>query len=634
MCGIAGYINLDPARPASADDVARMCDTIVHRGPNDMGVMADGPVAIGMRRLSIIDVATGHQPIANEDKSVWIVFNGEIFNHAPLRAGLASRGHSFRTASDTETILHLYEEQGPDCVQELRGMFAFAIWDRRAGSLFLARDRLGIKPLFYARTGDRLAFASEMKALLALGGLQPEMDWTALDAYFTYTYIPAPLTIYRGIRKLEAGHHLKVAGDRVESARYWDLSFADKHRGSDQDIAEGFLDVMRESVEMRLMSEVPLGAFLSGGVDSGLVVSLMSGQGREPVRTFTIGFGGSTGDFIDERPYARQIATRYGCDHREIEVVPRIEEALAATVNAFDEPFADDSVIPTFHICEAAKRHVTVILTGLGGDENFAGYERHLGLSLSGSYSRLPSFLRRGLMAPLAAALPESRDGGNRVDHLKRFVRGDSLGPARRYQSYLRTMAPEARRRLYTPGIAAEVDFDLVEQLGWRHFEALEEGDILDRALYQDLMMYLPDDILALSDRIGMLHSLELRVPFIDHKVVEYCARIPARLKISRLDKKHLLKSAARRHLPDSVIDHRKQGFSSPMAIWLREDLRGMVEDRLAAPRLARQGIFDPGAVASLVGDHFARRRLANKEIFSLIMFDQWDQARRPDPAR
>ena len=406
------------------------------------------------------------------------------------------------------------------------------------------------------------------------------------------------------------------------------MSFADKFRGSEAEIAEGFEAVMREATTMRLMSEVPLGAFLSGGVDSGLIVSLMSGPGREPVRTFTIGFGGSTGDFLDERPYARQIADRYGCDHRELEVVPRIAEALDATVRAFDEPFADDSVIPTFHICDEAKKHVIVILTGLGGDENFAGYERYLGFALSGHYSRLPGLLRRGLIAPLAARLPESRGGGNRVDHLKRFVRGDALAPAQRYQSYLRVLTPEQRRRLYAPDIARQVDFDAVEELGWRHFAALGEGDLLDRALYQDLMMYLPDDILALSDRIGMLHSLELRVPFIDHKVVEYCARIPAGLKIKGLAKKHLLKEVARRHLPDAVIDHRKQGFSSPMAMWLRTELKPTVDQWLSRDRLARQGVFAPDVVAGLIDDHDARRRLNHKTIFSLIMFSKWAEGR------
>jgi asparagine synthase (glutamine-hydrolysing) len=627
MCGIVGYLNLDRGQAAEADLIKAMCDTIVHRGPNDMGLHVDGEAGIGMRRLSIIDVSTGHQPIANEDGTVWIVFNGEIYNHRELRERLEGCGHRFRTSSDTEAILHLYEEDGCDCVQSLRGMFAFAIWDSRDRSLLVARDRLGIKPLFYAQTGARFAFASEIKALLALPGLDRTLDWNGFDAFFAYTYIPAPLTIYRSIRQLEAGHYLQVADGKTTVTKYWDLDFADKLRGSEQSIADGFLEVMEQATTMRLMSEVPLGSFLSGGVDSGLVVSLMSAPDRDAVKTFTIGFGGNTGSFLDERPFARQIAERYDCDHREIEVIPRIEEAMDAAVAAFDEPFADDSIIPTFHICEEAKRHVTVVLTGLGGDENFAGYERYLGLHLSQVYSRLPGPVRRGLIGPLARALPESAGGGNRVDHLKRFVAGDALPAARRYQSYLRVLDPGQRRRLYSPEVAGQVDFEYVESLGWRYFEQLPEGDIIDRALYQDLKMYLPDDILALSDRVGMHHSLELRVPFIDHKVVEYCARIPSSLKIRSGDKKYLLKGAARRYLPDAVIDHRKQGFSSPMAIWLRSDLRASVERLLGAAELERRGFFSPAEVGGLVAAHDARRRLNHKTIFSLMMFNKWVEA-------
>jgi asparagine synthase (glutamine-hydrolysing) len=624
MCGIAGYINLDPGQPASAADVEAMCQTIVHRGPNDMGLHVGGPAGIGMRRLSIIDVASGHQPISNEDGTVWIVFNGEIYNHNQLRPQLKARGHVFRTSSDTETILHLYEDHGADCVHHLRGMFAFAIWDSRDGSLLLARDRLGIKPLFYARTGTRIAFASEMKALLALPDVRRDIDWNAFDAFFAYTYIPAPLTIHQGIRKLEAGRTMRIRGGEARIDRYWDLDFSRKLRSRESEIVDGFLDVMSEATTMRLMSEVPLGAFLSGGVDSGLVVGMMSGPEREAVKSFTIGFGGTVGDFIDERPYAHMISERYGCDHRDIQVVPRIEVAIDAAVAAFDEPFADDSLIPTFHICEEARKHVTVILTGLGGDENFGGYERHLGFTLSEHYGRLPGALRRGLVAPMVGWLPESRGGGNRVDHLKRFVRGDAQAPAARYQSYLQVLPAEARRRLYTPEIAARIDFDMVDGLGRRHFEALDGVEPLDRVLYQDLMMYLPDDILALSDRVGMHHSLELRVPFIDHKVVEYCATIPSALKIKGLEKKHLLKVAARRYLPEPVISHRKQGFSSPMAAWLRGDLRGSVDRLLAADVLRQHGVFAPAEVARLIDEHQSRRRLNHKTIFSLLMYNRW----------
>lgn len=624
MCGIAGYLNLGAERPADAGLVSAMCDTIVHRGPDDQGVMTDGPVGLGMRRLAIIDVASGRQPIANEDGTVHIVFNGEIFNHLGLRDRLVAAGHVFRTHSDTETILHAYEEYGDDCVHKLRGMFAFAIWDAPRRRLLVVRDRLGVKPLFYAQDGERLAFASEMKALLALPGIDRGMDWNAFDAFFTYNYVPAPLTIHRGIRKLEPGHRLICEGGRIRDEQYWDVRFDDKLQGDAVELSEHFLALMGEATAIRLMSEVPLGAFLSGGIDSGVVVALMSKAASAAVNTFTIGFGGETGDFIDERPYARMIAGRYGTEHRELEVVPRIETAIDAAVRAFDEPFADDGLIPTYHICAEAKRHVTVVLTGLGGDEDFGGYERYLGFMLARRYRALPSALRRGVVGPLVRSLREPRSGGNRVNHLKRFVAAGDLPPAHVYQSYIRALDPAGRRRLYAPEVASRIDFDYVESLGRVHFEKLEGGDWLDGALYQDLKMYLPDDILALSDRVGMHHSLELRVPFVDHEVVEFCARLPQGLKIRGTEKKHLLKLAAGHLLPEPVISHRKQGFCAPLSSWLHTDLRPVVAGLLDPARLAAEGYFNPNEVGALVADHHARRNLNDKAIFSLLMFGKW----------
>ncbi len=628
MCGIVGYLNLGADRPADAGLVRAMCDTIVHRGPDDQGVFTDGPVGLGMRRLAIIDVASGRQPIANEDGSIHIVFNGEIFNHSGLRDRLLAAGHVFRTGSDTETILHAYEQFGDDCVHELRGMFAFAIWDAPRRRLLLARDRLGVKPLFVALDRERLAFASEMKALLSLPGIDSGMDWNAFDAFFAYNYIPAPLTIHRGIRKLEPGHRLVCEHGQVRDEQYWDVRFDDKLKGDATELAGEFLDLMGEATAIRLMSEVPLGSFLSGGIDSGVVVALMSRAATTPVNTFTIGFGGETGDFLDERPFARMIAERYGTAHRELEVIPHIETALDAAVAAFDEPFADDGLIPTYHICAEARKHVTVVLTGLGGDEDFGGYERYLGFQLHRRYRALPAALRRGLVGPLVRSLREPRGGGNRVNHLKRFVAAGDLPPAQVYQSYIRALTPEQRRRLYRPEVADRIDFDFVERLGRRHFESLEGGDWLDGALYQDLKMYLPDDILALSDRVGMHHSLELRVPFVDHKVVEFCARLPQDVKIRGTDKKHLLKVAARRLLPEPVISHRKQGFCAPLSAWLHSDLRPVVDRLLDPARLAGEGYFRPEEVGALVTDHQARRNLNDKAIFSLLMFSKWLAAR------
>lgn len=624
MCGIAGFINIDPQRPANVLSVKRMCDAILHRGPDDFGTHIDGPIGLGMRRLSIIDLSGGHQPIANEDETAWIVFNGEIYNHRELRESLKTLGHVFRTNSDTEVIIHLWEEYRLNCMQHLRGMFAFAIWDSNTDELLIVRDRLGIKPLFYAVNADRLAFGSEIKALFALGGISKEPNWTGLDAYFSYGYIPAPMTAYQAIAKLPASHYLHFQNGKLSINRYWDLNFAPKHTGRREAIVDEFIAIAEEAVSIRMVSEVPLGAFLSGGVDSSLVVALMAAASTEPVRTFTMGFSGSKGNFLDEKPFALEVSRRFGTNHTASDVTPMIERALRAGVAAFDEPFADDSLIPTYHICNEAKSAVTVIMTGLGGDENFAGYERYLGFRFSNYYSRLPRFLRNNLIRPLVSAMKEERSGHYRINHLKRFVAAGELDAAQRWQSYLCVRPQAVRRQMYTPEIAAMIDFDQVDRFGYEHFERLSNGDMLDRALCQDINMYLPEDILALSDRIGMLHSLELRVPLVDHKLVEFCARIPNSLKIRGAEKKHLLRRAARRYVPASVLNHRKQGFASPMAAWLRGDLLPMLKDHLNPASILADGVFMPQFVSNAVDDHLSRRQLNDKLLFALLVFQVW----------
>ncbi len=575
---------------------------------------------MGMTRLSIVDVAGGHQPIDSEDGAVTVVCNGEIYNHAALRRGLEARGHRFRTSSDVEVIVHLYEERGAGFLAQLRGMFAVALWDHRTGRLLLARDRLGIKPLFYAIQDGRVLFASEIKALARSALVRLDLDLDALDLFLTFGYIPAPHTIYRAIRKLEPGHVLTCAGGRVTRAPYWSLqSDPSGGRIDEREAAGRVLDLLRESVRMHLMSDVPLGAFLSGGLDSSLLVALMSEASGAPVRTFTMGFGGSRGRYVDERQYARLVSQRYGTAHTEFEVEPRVDEVLDDIVDAFDEPFADDSVIPSHVICRLARRSVTVVLTGLGGDELFGGYERHLGLMWSARYARLPAALRHGVVAPLVNRLPEPPGGGSAVNHLKRFVRAADLPASARYGSYVAVMGDDLKDRLYAPPLRRAAD---IAAMRW--FDSGHAHGLLQQALHQDLRTYLPDDLLTLSDRLSMRHGLELRVPFLDHPLVEFCASLPPSLKIRGITKKYLLRKIAAPLVPSAVLSHRKLGFASPMASWLRGDLRGYVNEVLAPDRLRVHGLFAPSAVRALLDAHMSRRETCDRQLFALLMFQKW----------
>jgi asparagine synthase (glutamine-hydrolysing) len=624
MCGIAGIFERDGRPPVDGSLLKAMCDAMRRRGPNDEGFYVSRQVGLGMRRLSIIDVAGGHQPIANEDGNLHIVFNGEIYNYAELRTLLEQRGHRFTTRTDTEAILHLFEDEGPAALQRLRGMFAIAIWNVRERTLFVARDRMGIKPLHYAYDGRRFAFASEIGSLLADPAIDRALDWTALDGYFTYGYVPAPWTAYRAIRKLLPGHYLRISDRGVEDVEYWDLDFEPKSKASPEELEEEFTRLFQEAVQQHLLSEVPLGAFLSGGIDSSLVVAMMAQASAQPVNTFTVGFGGDQGSFLDERPYALDVSARYGTTHQALEVRPDAEGSIDLALAAFGEPFADDSIIPTDAICRLAKQHVTVVLTGLGGDENFAGYERHLGFHLSASADGFPWRQLARTASPLVQRLRDGSVPNQRLNHVKRFLAAAQLPPAQRWQRYQALFSPEERRALYEPAIAREIDFEAVDAVGTRYFESAPAESPLDKALYQDFKTYLPDDILALTDRVGMWHSLEARVPFLDHMLVEFCARLPVSMKIRLTQKKAMLRRVARRFVPPSVLDHPKQGFGSPMAAWLRCGLRSFAENSLSGPALDRTGVLKRSAVAALLTEHSERRQVNDRRIFAILVFQRW----------
>jgi asparagine synthase (glutamine-hydrolysing) len=622
MCGICGFVGEHSG--LTPETLERMNGTLVRRGPDDAGAFHAPGVGLAMRRLSIIDLGGGHQPIQNEDGTVQVVFNGEIYNYRELRDDLQRRGHRFATQSDTEVIVHLYEEHGDELVHRLRGMFAFALWDSRRRRGLIARDRLGIKPLFYAEAGGSLLFGSELKAVLASGLVGRELDLQALDAFLAFTYIPAPLTIYRGVRKLEPGHLLVRESGRTVKRRYWDLdvSHPETDTGADEWF-ERFDASIEDAVRSHLVSDVPLGAFLSGGIDSSLVVALMSRHLDGPVRTFTMGFGGHNA-LIDERPLAQSVAARYGCEFRDYAVQPDFRQIAGEIVEAFDEPFADDSVIPTYYVSQFTRRHVKVALSGLGGDELFAGYERYSGVLLGQHYSRLmPAPLHRALIQPLVKSLPEPAHGGDRVNHAKRFVAGALRTSAERYLDFVSTLPSEERLRLYGPE-ASSVDVESTGRMITEPYLACGAPDDVARALYVDMKTYLPEDILALSDRLSMWHSLEVRVPLVDHPLVELSARLPTRFKLDWRRKKILLRRIASRRLPAEVMNHRKQGFESPMAAWLRTDLAGYARDILGPSRLGRSGLFDGEYVLAKLEDHLSGRNKNNKLLFSLMMFQEW----------
>jgi asparagine synthase (glutamine-hydrolysing) len=626
MCGIFGIVSQD----RYAFDLEGFTDTIAHRGPDECGYFKDEHIGMGHRRLSIIDLSGGQQPIFNEDRSQCIIFNGEIYNYKEIKAELLQHGHRFTTNSDTETILHAYEQWGEKCVEKLRGMFAFAIWDATCKKLFLARDRLGIKPLFYAVYDNRLYFASEMKAILADPPFPRKIDEEAMVSYFMLSYIPSPLTIYQQIRKLPAGYTLSWQKGEIRLNQYWDVHFEPDCGKSESYFIEGFLHLFEEAVRIRLMSEVPLGAFLSGGVDSSAVVALMSKASAEAVNTFCIGFGGDIGGYLDERGYARSVAERYKTKHNEFNVVPEPQGIIDTIVRAFDEPFADDSAIPSYFVCQIARQLVTVALSGLGGDEDFGGYERYLGFKIRSLYNWLPLALRKTMLPRMVNKIPERADGHYTINHLKRFVRAGALPDEIAYYRFLSIIDEDHCKALLIGGDRLASRFDASRERITSIFNSKNAGEgrtgSLNRAFYCDLKTYLPEDILCVTDRMSMHHSLEVRVPFIDHKLVEFCAKIPPGMKMKGLQKKYLLKKAMRPILPDQVIDHRKQGFVGPMTQWLKHDLKKFTLDTLSKKNIESVGALSYPVVQNIVKEHFEGKEIHDTLIWSMLVFQRWHQ--------
>jgi asparagine synthase (glutamine-hydrolysing) len=624
VCGITGILSLDGARPIDRSLLLRMNAAMVHRGPDGRGDHIDaGRVGLAMRRLAIIDVEGGAQPLSNEDGTVWIVFNGEIYNFPELRKALEGRGHRFRTHTDTEAIVHAYEEYGDGCVDRLRGMFGFAIWDAPRRRLLLARDRVGIKPLFYTIANGQLLWGSEIKCLLQHSAVPRATDARAVEDFFTYLYVPSPRTLFEGINELAPGHVLIAEGGAIRTREYWCLNYSVDETMTESRAALGLRERLQDAVRSHLISDVPLGAFLSGGIDSGAVVGLMAGTGGDPVRTFTIGYEDG-GELFDERRNARAVAERFATDHREFVVRPDLEDLLPRLVRTFDQPVGDSSAIPNWYLSQMTREHVKVALSGLGGDEIAAGYERHRGAMLGERLGAVPRWLPRRVLGPILRSLPDSRRGGAWVGRAKRFVDAMGLDLDDRYFSLISAFDPVTRSRLLRGGRAVDGDGDGPRAQYDEFMSRVRDADPLNRLLFADLKLYLPGDLLTLTDRVSMAHSLEVRVPYLDHLVLEYASTIPPKYKLRGLERKSVLKRAVGDLLPDAVMKGRKMGFSVPLTVWFRGKLRPLVDELLGAKSLARVGMLDHATVKGIVDDHVSRRANYDNRIWALLNFVVW----------
>jgi asparagine synthase (glutamine-hydrolysing) len=622
MCGICGTFDFSRGEDADGSLLEQMNQTLLHRGPDGGGMHLDGPCGLAARRLAIIDLAHGDQPMVSDDEEICVVQNGEILNHLELRAELERRGTRFRTACDTEVLLHMYRAHGPGFVSRLRGMFAVAVWDRRERRLLLARDRFGIKPLYYQVTDGRLSFASELKALLRQPGFPREIDREALHAFLAFNSIPAPLTIYRAARKLRPGHLLLCsAAGGVSVQRYARPAPAPRQAVRTQpaqDLAAELRERLDESVRAHLLADVPVGVFLSGGVDSSVLAALAARASTEPVSTFSIGFRERS---FNELDLAREVAERYGTDHHELVVTPDIAELLPQLVSAYDEPYADSSAVPTFLVSQLAAAHVKVVLSGEGGDEMFGGYETYAADQLASWVG--PAAAR---LAPLVERLPSSSERVSLDYRAKRFARAAALPPLERHHGWREIFSAEQREQL----LLSEWSDPQADPLsGWRQrFAETADAPLLARLQDVDIGIYLVDDLLVKTDRMSMFHGLEARVPFLDEVVSDLALALPTKLKVRGFSKKRLLRQAAAPLIPSSILNARKRGFSIPAAAWLRGELEPLARELLAPERTRNQGFFEPTFVTRLLDDHVARRVDYSRQLWGLMSFSLWvDQA-------
>ena len=627
MCGICGIASRLPGeQPLDEQVVRRMTHTLQHRGPDSDGFLVDEDAMLGMRRLSIIDLATGEQPISNENGTIWVVFNGEIYNFQEIRKSLEQANHRFATKSDTEVIVHAYEEYGERCLEKFNGMFAIAIWDQNRKRLFLARDRVGIKPLYYWFDRQQLVFGSELKAVRAHPDAPGALNAAALDAFLSLEYIPGGQTIYQDIHKLPPGHYLTMQDGEIRIVQYWDLA-AREVPADEAACIELLTELIDDSVRLRMISDVPLGAFLSGGIDSSTVLAFMNRHSNRPVKTFSIGFNDKT---YNELAAAGEVAQHFNTDHHYQVLEPEIDSMVERLVRQFDEPFGDFSIFPTYLVSKLAREHVKVVLTGDGGDEIFAGYDTYVAQRLSRYTRWLPESLRRQGLPGAMNLVPPQRAKKGLINKTKRWVEGAALPKELQHVRWMIFLTDQQKDRLYTPQLKSRLGA-LDDPAGFRdtfrNGRALGE---LGQQQYVDIKTYLADDILTKVDRMSMAVSLEARVPLLDYRIVEFAVNLPAHLKLHRGRTKVILRKAMEKTLPPQVLRKPKQGFSSPVKNWLAGPLKPMMMDLLSESALKQQGLFEPATVQKWIGEHVAGSANHSHRLWALMVYEIWQ--RQPQP--